>query len=120
MKKSDALIFPPYSQETARTPAFFQYLNFALQFCPVHQSEVDVRARFAKLGIAGGKHFDIASMDKSIRSAVEDGMNDARATIAGEIANTPANAAKYGSREELRNDYLARAVAAKIHLYGPQ
>jgi hypothetical protein len=119
-KKSDALIFPPYSHETAGTPAFFQYLNFALQFCPVHPSEVEVRARFAKLGIAGGKHFDVASMDKSIRTAIESGMTDARATIAAEIANTPANAAKYGSREQLRNDYLARAVAAKSRLYGPQ
>lgn len=116
----DALIFPPYSRETAGTAAFFQYLNFALQFCPVHPSEVEVRARLAKLGIAGGKRFDVATMDKGMRSAIDEGMNEARAAIAGEIANTPADAAKYGSREQLRNNYLARAVAAKIRLYGPQ
>jgi hypothetical protein len=115
----DALIFPPYSQETARTPGFYQYLNFALQFCPVHPSEIQERARFAKLGIAAGKRFNVATMDRALKSAIEEGMNDARATIAGEIANTAPGAAKYGTREELKNDYLARAVAAKINLYGP-
>jgi hypothetical protein len=119
-KKPDALIFPPYSQETARSAGFFQYLNFALQFCPVHPSEVEVRARFAKLGVAGGKRFDLATMDRDMRSAIDGGMNDARATIAQAIANTPEGAAGYGSREQLKNDYLARAVAAKAGLYGPR
>jgi hypothetical protein len=117
-KKTDTLIFPPYSTETALSVGFFQYMNFLLQFCPVHPSEIQERASFAKLGIAAGKHFNVATMDHDMREAVEAGMSDARATIAEAIANTPAGAARYGSREQLKNDFLARAAAAKIHLYG--
>jgi hypothetical protein len=119
-KTPDALIFPPYSRETAQSAGFFQYLNFVLQFCPVHPSEVETRARFARLGIAGGRHFALATMNRDIRGAIDEGMSDARVTLAAAIANTPEGSARYGTRAHLENDYLARAAAAKIRLYGPR
>jgi hypothetical protein len=117
--KPDALIFPPYSQETINSAGFFQYLNFLLQFCPVHPSEIHERADFAKLGIAAGKTFDVAFMDKATLDAVNAGMADARAEIAAAVAKTPEAQAMYGTRADLKNDFLARAVAARIRLYGP-
>jgi hypothetical protein len=117
--KSDVVIFPPYSQDTVNTPNFFQYLNFLLQFCPVHPSEIHERAEFAKLGIAAGKRFDIAFMNQDVLDAVKTGMADARAEIASAVAKTPEAHARYGTRADLKNDFLARAVAARINLYGP-
>jgi hypothetical protein len=116
---ADALIFPPYSQETANSAGFFQYLNFMLQFCPVHPSEIHERADFAKLGIAGGKGFDLGYMDKAVLDAVNDGMADARNEIARAAAKTPEDRVMYGTRADLKNDFLARAVAARVRLYGP-
>ena len=113
------LIFPPYSQETINSAGFFQYVNFLLQFCPVHPSEIHERADFAKLGIAGGKNFDVAYMDKAILDAVNAGMKDGRAEIEAGVEKTPANRLEYGSRADLKNDFLARAVAARVSLYGP-
>jgi hypothetical protein len=118
-KSPNALIFPPYSTETAMSAGFFQYLNFALQFCPVIPSEVQVRARFAKLGIEPGKSFNLATMDSAILAAINEGIADARDDLALEVAATPEPAAKYGTRAQLENDYMARAVAAKVRLYGP-
>lgn len=118
-KKSDAMIFPPYSKETALTAGFFQYLNFALQFCPVHPSEIQERARFAKLGIAAGKSFNVATGDRAILDAVNAGITDAQAKLAATVASTPEDSVRYGSRADLKNDFLARAVAAKVRLYGP-
>ena len=118
-KKADALIFPPYSVETAQSAGFFQYLNFALQFCPVAPSEVQVRARFAKLGIAAGKSFNVATSDPEMLKAINAGIADAKAAIDSAVANTPESAARYGTRAQLDNDYLARAVAARVRLYGP-
>lgn len=117
--KPEALIFPPYSVETAMSAGFFQYLNFALQFCPVHPGEIQLRARFAKLGIAAGKSFNIATMDRTMLDAVNQGISEAQKKIADEAANTTPDRARYGTRAELENDYLARAVAAKVDLYGP-
>ena len=116
---SGELIFPPYSQETVNSAGFFQYVNFLLQFCPVHPSEIHERADFAKLGIAPGKNFDIAYMNKDILDAVNAGMKDGREEIAAAVAKTAEGQAKYGSRADLKNDFLARAVAAQIRIYGP-
>ncbi|HET6463552.1 MAG TPA: DUF1254 domain-containing protein [Candidatus Krumholzibacteria bacterium] len=116
---AEALIFPPYSQETANSAGFFQYMNFMLQFCPVHPSEIHERADFAKLGIAGGKRFDLGFMDKAILDAVNGGMADARSEIAEAAAKTPEDRVMYGTRADLKNDFLARAVAAGVRLYGP-
>ncbi len=115
VKQSDALIFPPYSKETANSAGFFQYLNFALQFCPVHPSEIQERARFAKLGIDAGKSFNVATRDPAMLQAINQGIAEAKSAI----AQAPADAARYGTRAELKNDFLARAVAARNHLYGP-
>jgi hypothetical protein len=113
------VIFPPYSQETVNSAGFFQYMNFLLQFCPVHPSEIHERADFAKLGIEGGKNFDLGYMDKAILDAVNAGMRDGRAEIEAAAGKTPAAKLEYGSRADLKNDFLARAVAAHAALYGP-
>jgi len=118
-KPIEALIFPPYSEDTVNTPGFFQYVNFLLQFCPVHPSEIHQRADFAKLGIEAGKTFDFAYMSDDILKAVKEGMADGKTELAVAVAGTPEDKAVYGSRGDLKNDYLARAVAAKIQLYGP-
>jgi hypothetical protein len=103
--RADAVIFPPYSQETVNTPNFFQYMNFLLQFCPVHPSEIHERAAFAKLGIAAGKRFDIAFMNQDILDAVKAGMDDGRTEIAHAAAKTQNDQAKYGTRADLKNDF---------------
>jgi hypothetical protein len=52
----------PLSAEEQRTSlAFFDELNWVLQFCPTHPSETELMARFARLGIGRGQSFkDIA------------------------------------------------------------
>ena len=48
----------PISAEEEKTSlAFFNLLNFVLQFCPTHPSEVELMARFAKIGIGAGQPF---------------------------------------------------------------
>jgi len=46
-------------------------------------------------------------------------MEDGRAEIAAAAAKTPEDRVMYGTRADLKNDFLARAVAAKVRLYGP-
>ncbi|HET6347976.1 MAG TPA: DUF1254 domain-containing protein [Candidatus Krumholzibacteria bacterium] len=117
--KADDLIFPPYSVATVRSPGFFQYVNFAFRFCPVNPGEIQERAQFAKLGIAAGKTFSVASLSKDMLDAINAGMADGRAAIDSVAARTPEEQVMYGTRADLKNDYMARAVAAKLRLYGP-
>ena len=118
-KEPEGMIFPPYSRENAASAKFFSYVNFLLPFCPVHPSEVELRARFAKIGIVPGKVFDTSFMNKDLLAAIEAGVDDGRAAIDSTVeANKTVAADCFGTREYLKNDYLKRAIAAKTGLYG--
>src|SRR5262252_5701700 len=68
----------PLTREEQRTSlAFFDLLNWLLQFAPTHPTEKALMARFARLGIGAGKTFDPQALSPEIRKAVEDGMADA-------------------------------------------
>jgi hypothetical protein len=114
----------PLTPEQQRTSLeFFNLLNFVLRFCPTHPSEKELMARFARLGIGASGTFDAARLSPEVRRAVEDGMADAWKEFA-EFKKTQidtgerSSADGFGTREFLRNDYLARMSSAVLGIYG--
>lgn len=114
----------PLSPEEQRTsPEFFTILNFVLQFCPAHPSETELMARFAKLGIGAGKTFDFKSLSPEGQQALRDGMADARKEFSEfktsqiDTGKRPASEG-FGTREFMKNDYMARMAAAALGIYG--
>jgi hypothetical protein len=68
----------PLTPEAQRTsPEFYNILSFVLQFCPTVPSEKALMARFAKIGVGGGKSFDASKLSPEMRTAIEGGMADA-------------------------------------------
>jgi hypothetical protein len=110
--------WPPYSPEKVKTLAFFNYLNFLLQFCPPHRSETELYARMAKIGVEAGKPFNPDALSPEIRTAMEAGMTAGLKAINDEAAKTTSAEDLFGTREYLENDYLSRAVGAKLGIYG--
>src|SRR4029079_16133796 len=92
-------------------------LSFLLQFCPTVPSEVDLCARFAKIGIEPGKPLDIASLSPEMQKALKDGMQDGQNEIDARREKTTSSADDFGTREFLKNDYVARAVGAQVGIY---
>ena len=116
--------FKPLSVADEKTsPAFFTQLNFILQFCPTNPSETALMERFAKLGVGAGKTFDPDALSPEIRKAVENGMADAWAAFK-EHKETRLDTGKetsadaFGTREFLKNDYMARMSGAVLGIYG--
>jgi len=94
---------------------FFNTLRFVLELCPVHPSEKELRERFAKIGIVPGKPFDVASLTAEMKAALQAGMADGQKAIDGRRAAMSGKSADlFGSREYLKNDYLARATGAQV------
>lgn len=110
-------IKPLTAAEERTSAAFFEVLNFLLQFAPVDPSERELRARFAKLGIAPGKTFDVTRMAPDLRAAVEAGMADAWRDYAALPSNL-SSADFFGTRQSLRNNYLYRMAGAVRGIYG--
>lgn len=113
------IVLPPYDVAKARSHDFIGYLNYLLQFAqPPHPSEVELMKRFASVGIGPGLPFDAAKLPPATLAAIDDGVQDAKAALAEKSKVTLSSNGIFGSREELKNDYLVRAVAAEKGLYG--
>jgi hypothetical protein len=114
----------PLSPEEERTsPAFFSELNFLFQFAPVAPSEKALRARFAELGIGGGKPFDLNTLAPELREALEGGMADGWAAFKTHKeteldTGKETSADAFGTRAFLHHDYMARMSGAVLGIYG--
>ena len=117
------LVLPLSPAEQKTSPEFFNILNFVLQFCPTQPSEIELMARFAKIGIGAGKTIDFENLSPDIKKAFTDGMADAWQEL-GDFQKTSINTGKvtsgdlFGTREYLKNNYLYRFAAAVLGIYG--
>jgi hypothetical protein len=98
---SPVLAFPAWDAERAQSPDFISYLNFILQFCPVHSSEQDMMARFARIGIGPGRPFDSGALDRETRDAIAAGVAEGRKRIDTGGAARISSAGMFGTRGEL-------------------
>ena len=113
----------PLSQEEIRaSPKIFEQLNFVLQFCPTHPTEMELISRFGKLNIGANETFDWDAFTPEIQETIGQGIADAWADFAklkekadaGEISSGDA----FGTREQLQNNYLYRMAAAVLGIWG--
>ena len=114
----------PLTPEQQRSSLeFFNVLNFVLQFTPTNPSEKALMARFAKIGVGGGKRIDIGALSPEMRQAMQDGMADAWKAFA-EFKEKELDTGKrtsadgFGTRAFLKNDYMARMSGAALGIYG--
>ena len=78
--------WPAWNDDASRDERFIGYVNFLLQFCqPTNPSEVDLMQRFGRIGIAPDASFDPDALDPAIRTALREGVADARAKMAAAL-----------------------------------
>ncbi|MBH1974378.1 MAG: DUF1254 domain-containing protein [Rhodobacteraceae bacterium] len=109
--------------EEKSSAQFFNVLNFLLQFDPVNPEEVELMAKFAKIGVGGGKVIDLATLSPDMKAALEGGIADAWAEFAtfktdqidtGKVTSGQV----FGTRADLKNNYLYRMAAAVLGILG--
>lgn len=76
-------IQPLSGEKIKNSLAFFNVLNFLLQYCPEHPSEKELRQKFARIGIIPGAAFDSTQLNPEILQAIKEGMADAWTEFAG-------------------------------------
>lgn len=104
-------------------PQLFRYLNFMLAFAAPQDSEKDLMARFAKIGIAPGAPFKVKDLTAEQRKALEDGIADGRAEFAAfkkdkVDTHQVTSSDLFGSRDRLKNNYLYRYAGANLGIFG--
>ncbi|KMT52901.1 DUF1254 domain-containing protein [Pseudomonas fildesensis] len=104
-------------------PQLFRYLNFMLAFAAPQDSEKDLLARLAKIGIAPGAPFKLGQLSAEQRKALEEGISDARAEFAAfkkdkVDTHQVSSGDLFGSRDHLNNNYLYRYAGADMRIFG--
>ncbi|MGV1088739.1 MAG: DUF1254 domain-containing protein [Mycobacterium sp.] len=101
---------------------FFDLLDFQFTYAPVLESENDIRARFASIGLNGEGTFSSDKLSPEMAAAFKAGMADAWAEFntfkkdkvdTGEVKSGQL----FGTREELNGNYLYRMAGAVIGIY---
>nr|WP_321451283.1 DUF1254 domain-containing protein [uncultured Carboxylicivirga sp.] len=115
-------IEPLTQDEIKASPKVFEQLNYLLQFCPTHPSEIELMKRFNKLGIGAGKEFKWDSFSPEVQDAIKQGIADSWTDF--EALKSQAEAGKlgsaeiFGTRQHLNNNYSYRMIAAVVGIWG--
>lgn len=112
------LAFPEWNEPRALSSGFIGYLNFLLGLVEPHPSEAELYERLAKIGIAGGRPWRPEDVPPDVLAAIEDGAKQGLADIDAQASHTTSSIGIFGAREQLGDDYLTRAVAAQMGIYG--
>ena len=113
----------PLSPDDQKTSLrFFDLLDFQLKYAPAMDSEKDLRARFASIGLTGDGTFKSENLSPEMADAFKAGMAEAWAEFAsfkkdkidtGEVKSGDL----FGTRQELNGNYLYRMAGAVIGIY---
>ena len=121
--KAAKIDWPKPTATMSDSPQLFGYLNFMLSFTAPQDSEKELLARFASIGIAPGAPFKLNQLTAEQRKALEDGIADAKAEFAAfkkdQIDTHQVSIGDlYGNRDRLKNNYLYRYAGASLGMFG--
>lgn len=105
-------------EEERNSLDFFNILDFVLQYCPVDPSEKELRARFEEIGVKPGLPLIEEMLEPDMAAALKAGMAEGQRQIDAARAASKTSADLFGSRAEMQNNYLNRAVGAQVGIYG--
>lgn len=108
----------PTPAEERNSLDFFNILNFVLQYCPVDPSEAELRASFQQIGIVPGRPLIDEMLSPEMSAALKAGMAEGQKEIDAARAASKTSADLFGSRAEMKNNFLNRAVGAQAGIYG--
>ena len=114
----DEPVWPVWREEDLGNVEFFTLLDFLLRFFPVLGEDRELRERLAALGVSGSGEFEPSALAPAVRTAVEQGIADARARLEDAERDAIDSRRWFGTRAEHGTDYLTRAVGVDKGLYG--
>jgi len=116
--KKYALPLPEWKESDYSSPQFINVLNSLLQYTKEDSSEKELRIRFAKIGIVPGTSFDSSKYPPETIKAIEKGIAEGKQELESSLSTLKDFGNLFGTRAELKNNYLNRAVAAAAGIYG--
>ncbi|MFO1150094.1 MAG: DUF1254 domain-containing protein [Alsobacter sp.] len=115
--------FPKFDKDLVKTE-FFEFLDVALQFAPALPEEQWIRDQLARIGVGPGKSFNFRDLSLVDKAEVLLGMKEGQRKVEeaaksiGKDVNGWRVASAFGDAAFYHGDWLLRAVAAQMGIYG--
>jgi hypothetical protein len=103
---------------------FFEYLDLVMDFAPPGPEEAAIRAKLARLGVGTSGRFEMRALPPELQAAIARGMQAGNDQVDRKVANLGSSingwqvAAAFGNRDFFNGDWLLRAAAARVGIYG--
>ncbi|WP_431241405.1 DUF1254 domain-containing protein [Flavobacterium sp. P21] len=107
---------PEWKESDYTSPQFINVLNSLLQYTNIDDSEKELRTRFAKIGIEPGVPFDSSKYPPETIKAIEKGIAEAKQELDAKVNGVKDAGSLFGTRKELNNNYLNRAIASNCRI----
>ncbi|MER5836693.1 DUF1254 domain-containing protein [Rhodococcus qingshengii] len=105
-------------QKFTTTVAFYELIDFLLQYAPPLEEDVDIRARISTIGLRGQGKFRTEDLDATERAQFENGLADGRAEIEVQEGHTSSSIGIFGTHEQMAGKYSHRNIGAAKGIYG--
>jgi hypothetical protein len=116
----DVKTSPKTQVDTMAGDKFFAYAAELLKVNPPHITDEPIIARMKRIGLEGGKSFDIAKADATVRKAIEDAPAQAQKLMAWKVPTLARVANNWSMNTDTmgvyRTYYLKRAIVAQVGL----
>jgi hypothetical protein len=118
-----AIEFPKIDKELIKTN-FFDYLDFALQFAPAQANEAEIRDQLARIGVGTSKTVNFKSLSLEDKAEIALGMKEGDRKVDEAVAGNGKDingwriGSLFGDSAYFNGDWLKRATAAKVGIYG--
>ena len=117
-QKTYTMPLPEWKEDDYKSLDFINILNSLLQYANVEDSEKALRARFAKIGIVPGQAFDRSKFSPEVLKAIGEGMEEGGMALKESVDKTTSSLDLFGTRADMKNNYVKRATAAAMGIYG--
>ncbi len=108
--------FPPPPEEGTPGLDFLSTLSFLLPYCDFEPAEEEILQRMARIGVKTDARFETDAFSDDIVTALRSGMEQGAADVTSASSTLQASELN-GPRKESGDDYVRRAVLAKIGRY---
>ncbi|MDV7135286.1 DUF1254 domain-containing protein [Williamsia muralis] len=111
--------WPVWDEEAfTTTTAFYELVDFLLQFAPPLEEDAEVRKRMEAAGMRGDGSFRVDDLDDSDRAAWAAGLTDGIKALQEHAGHAASSIGLFGTHQQMAGKYTNRNIAAKKGLYG--
>jgi hypothetical protein len=113
-----AIEWPAWNEGDETREAYWGYVRFLLPFVSPHPSDAPMYEQLASMGLAADAPWQPERLDPAVRTALQQGLEEARATMKQLSEGGIDSGRFFGTRAHVATNYMDRALGVYMGIFG--